>query len=326
VTVHVLVQAFVALTSVVVVAMATCEEDSGRPLLQNSTPGAATASPVIDDASSDCSSMHDLSDSDMEDPHKQRLPDDEGRYYDDGLWYGKTLDEIRGATEHEKTMGNDLSKSGDWHAATKCWKNSLKGAEKLNDVEMEIRLRLNLALGYTKQQKTSKALEHCAAIFKERLKGAATPQLRSKAHYRRAEAFEVAGEIEKAMSSIRAALDVQSDNVDARRKWTALKQVTDEQRQRERSLYVGKLTSEPRAEVSVASLQSSAEQPSEEEMVVADKLTDRAAATHLTSLLTSHETDAGSLNAEFGCRENCWESCTSKTSDLDMPTGAVDEK
>jgi len=305
--------------------MATCEEDSGKPLLQHSAPVADTQSPQ-DDTSSDTTSWEGFSDSEKEDPHKQRLPDAEGRFYDDGLWYGKTLAQICDATEHEKSAGNDLSKSGDWHGATKCWKNALKGAQKLEDAGMEIRLRLNLALGYTKQQKTTKALEHCAAIFKEKLKCATTPHLRSKVHYRRAEAFEVAGEIEKAMSSIRAALEMQSDNMGARRKFTDLKRVTDEQRQRERSLFVGKLKTKPGADASAASRQSMAERSSEEDMCVANTLTDRAAAAHLSNLLTSQEADAVSLNAEFECRANGWEPFSSQASDGDKPTAVVDGK
>merc|ERR1712151_932863 len=99
-------------------------------------------------------------------------------------------------------------------------KNALRGAEKLCDLDMEVRLRLTLALGYVQRQKPDKALMHCDEVSRERLKSAAAkaPGLLAKTHYRRAEAHIVAGDESKAARALRAVLEVEPGNADARKR------------------------------------------------------------------------------------------------------------
>mmetsp|Transcript_21329 Transcript_21329/g.40140 ORF Transcript_21329/g.40140 Transcript_21329/m.40140 type:complete len:344 (-) Transcript_21329:57-1088(-) len=187
------------------------------------------------------SSWHPPTDSD-EDPEqvrKRHEPDEDGLFWDDPLWYGKTIKEIQYATELEKSNGNAASRDGDWKKANRYWKNALRGAEKIQDAETEFRLHSNMALGYTKQKKVEKALEHCDKALRERLKIAVTPELRGKVHYRRAEAYEIAGEVSKAIASCKMSLEVNPENLDARKKLSQLKSQEVEQRKRERSLFAG---------------------------------------------------------------------------------------
>ncbi|CAK9019464.1 Ankyrin repeat [Durusdinium trenchii] len=142
---------------------------------------------------------------------------------DDPLWYGKTRKEIEYATELEKSNGNAASREGDWKKAKRYWKNALKGAEKIQDAETEFRLHSNLALAYIKQKKIEKSLEHCEQALKERLKVAVSAELRGKVHYRRAEAFEAAGEVSKAIAACKLSLEVHPENVDVRKKLSSLK-------------------------------------------------------------------------------------------------------
>merc|ERR1712151_970538 len=118
-------------------------------------------------------------------------------------------------------------------------KNALKGAEKLDDLDMEVRLRLTLALGYVQRQKPDKALMHCDEVSRERLKSAAAkaPGLLAKMLYRRAEAHIVAGDEGKAARSLRALLDVDPQNADARRRLSELKKLEQDRRARERALF-----------------------------------------------------------------------------------------
>eukprot|EP00930_Biecheleria_cincta_P094664 TRINITY_DN8604_c0_g1_i1.p1 TRINITY_DN8604_c0_g1~~TRINITY_DN8604_c0_g1_i1.p1 ORF type:complete len:362 (+),score=83.32 TRINITY_DN8604_c0_g1_i1:29-1087(+) len=181
------------------------------------------------------------SDSDK-DPEKERLrrePDEEGRYYDDPLWYGKTRADIQYATDLEKSNGNAASRNGDWKRANRYWKNALRGAEKLQDAGLELRLHLNLALGYTKQSKTEKALDHCERALRERVKQAADAELHAKVHYRASEAHEAAGEVTKAIQSMKAAIEVQPQNPEARKRLSKLKALEADRRKRERSIFQG---------------------------------------------------------------------------------------
>lgn len=187
------------------------------------------------------SSWHPPTDSD-EDPEEVRRrhePDDEGKFWDDPLWYGKTRKEIEYATELEKSNGNAASREGDWKKAKRYWKNALRGAEKIQDAETEFRLHSNLALAYIKQKKIDKSLEHCEQALKERLKVAVSADLRGKVHYRRAEAYEAAGEVSKAIASCKLSLEVHPDNADVRKKLAALKLQEAEQRKREKALFSG---------------------------------------------------------------------------------------
>eukprot|EP00434_Breviolum_minutum_P034296 symbB.v1.2.030348.t1/scaffold3411.1/size57358/5 len=158
---------------------------------------------------------------------------------DDPLWYGKTRKEIEYATELEKSNGNAASREGDWKKAKRYWKNALRGAEKLQDADTEFRLHSNLALAYIKQKKVDKSLEHCEQALKERLKVAVSNELRGKVHYRRAEAYEVAGEVSKAIASCKLSLEVHPDNMDVRKKLSQLKAQEVEQRKREKDLFSG---------------------------------------------------------------------------------------
>jgi len=190
---------------------------------------------------SSCSSWHPPSDSD-EDPEEVRRrhePDEDGKFWDDPLWYGKTRKEIEYATELEKSNGNAASREGDWKKAKRYWKNALRGAEKLQDADTEFRLHSNLALAYIKQKKVDKSLEHCEQALKERLKVAVSNELRGKVHYRRAEAYEVAGEVSKAIASCKLSLEVHPDNMDVRKKLSQLKAQEVEQRKREKDLFSG---------------------------------------------------------------------------------------
>ncbi|CAE7282436.1 FKBP5 [Symbiodinium natans] len=179
------------------------------------------------------------SDEDPEEVRKRHEPDEDGKFWDDPLWFGKTKKEIEYATELEKSNGNAASRDGDWKKANRYWKNALRGAEKLQDADTEFRLHSNMALGYTKLKKIEKALDHCDKALRERLKIAVAPELRAKVHYRKAEAFEAAGEVSKAMASCKLSLEVNPENPDARKKLTQLKAQEAEQRKRERSLFAG---------------------------------------------------------------------------------------
>lgn len=172
---------------------------------------------------------------------KALLPDEEGIYHDDPLWHGKTLEQIRYATELEKSNGNAASRDGDWKRANRYWKNALKGAEKLEDHDTEFRLRLNLALGYIRRQKPDRALEHCDELFRERLKSQAEPSQIAKAHFRRGEALVACGEEAKAARSFQTVLDVEPANADARRRLLELRRLEQERRQREKTLFADKL-------------------------------------------------------------------------------------
>ncbi|CAK9097024.1 unnamed protein product [Durusdinium trenchii] len=190
---------------------------------------------------SSCSSWNPPSDSD-EDPEEVRRrhePDEDGKFWDDPLWYGKTRKEIEYATELEKSNGNAASREGDWKKAKRYWKNALKGAEKIQDAETEFRLHSNLALAYIKQKKIEKSLEHCEQALKERLKVAVSAELRGKVHYRRAEAFEAAGEVSKAIAACKLSLEVHPENVDVRKKLSSLKAQEADQRKREKALFSG---------------------------------------------------------------------------------------
>mmetsp|Transcript_15365 Transcript_15365/g.35959 ORF Transcript_15365/g.35959 Transcript_15365/m.35959 type:complete len:309 (+) Transcript_15365:75-1001(+) len=228
------------------------------------------------------------------------FPREEGCHYDDPLWYGKTIEEIRFATESEKSRGNAASREGDWKSATRCWKNALKGSEKLKDRDTEVRLRLNLALGYTRQDKAAKALEQCKELLRARLDSALPPELRAKTHFRRAEAHEVAGEESKAVASLRSALEIEPGNAEVRRKLAAIKRVAVERQERERELFRGKLpaalsSKEPRSDAS-----SMAPRPTPE--------TDRVAAARLAARCTGgvpaekeeDRVDLPGLNMEVG--------------------------
>ncbi|CAJ1395293.1 unnamed protein product [Effrenium voratum] len=147
--------------------------------------------------------------------------------------------EIEYATELEKSNGNAASREGDWKKAKRYWKNALRGAEKIQDAETEFRLHSNLALAYTKQKKIEKALEHCDKALKERLKVAVSSELRGKVHYRRAEAFEAAGEVSKAISSCKLSLEVHPEDAAVRKKLSQLKALEADQRKREKALFAG---------------------------------------------------------------------------------------
>eukprot|EP00927_Polykrikos_kofoidii_P070232 TRINITY_DN6626_c0_g1_i1.p1 TRINITY_DN6626_c0_g1~~TRINITY_DN6626_c0_g1_i1.p1 ORF type:complete len:354 (+),score=70.28 TRINITY_DN6626_c0_g1_i1:125-1186(+) len=170
---------------------------------------------------------------------KRRECDEEGKYHDDPLWYGKTIEQIKYATELEKSNGNAASREDppDWKRANRYWKNAVRGAVKVEDVDTELRLRLNLALGYTRQHKTDKALEQCDEFFCERLLVAAPPKLRAKAHFRRGEAYADAGEVSKATKSFRAALEIEPNNADARRMLADQRRLEQERRARERDMF-----------------------------------------------------------------------------------------
>lgn len=197
--------------------------------------------PDDEDAWTAASSDHDRGNSDAEREVKLRQPQDNGCYYDDPLWWGKTRAEIEEATELEKANGNAASRENDWKRANRYWKNALKGAIKIEDVDTERRLCLNLALGYVKRGKVDKALAHCDLIFQARLSASAPSEFLAKAHYRRAEAHRAAGEVSKAMTSYRASLNLDATNAEVRRKIAELRQVEAEQRNRERDLFHGKL-------------------------------------------------------------------------------------
>ncbi|CAK0893028.1 unnamed protein product [Prorocentrum cordatum] len=198
------------------------------------------------EASAPCT--EDSDDPFEEERRKAAGPAEDGCYYDDPLWYGKTKGQIVTATELEKANGNAASRDGmrtgcdaDWKRANRYWKNALRGTQKLKDAELEVRLRLNLALGYVRRKKPEKALDHCREIFTAQLIGAATDELRVKAHYRSAEAHEVAGEISKAVACLRAALEIEPGNAGSRAKLAALKGAERQRRERERALFRGRL-------------------------------------------------------------------------------------
>jgi tetratricopeptide (TPR) repeat protein len=181
-----------------------------------------------------------MDENDPEEDRRHYEPDEEGRFHDDPLWWGKTMAEIRHCTNDAKEQGNKAHKEGDPKEANRHWKNALKGAQKLKDSETEFRLRLNLAMGYTKVGKINKALDHCNDALRDSLRCTVTPALQAKAHYRRAEALQAAGEIEKASMSFKSVLEIEPGNADARAKYAELKKVAMEQRKREKALFAGK--------------------------------------------------------------------------------------
>jgi len=195
----------------------------------------------------------------------RREPAADGKYYDDPLWYGKTKDQIRYAFDLEKANGNAAGRDGDWKRANRYWKNALKGAEKLADHEEEFRLHLNLALGYTKLHKIPKSLEHCDSAFREELRSAASPALRAKAHFRRAVAHAEAGDITKSLTSLRCVLDLEPANVDARKKWSELRKMQLEQRERERAFFKGKFPASTVSSASAANTVDPRDSDAEEE-------------------------------------------------------------
>ncbi|CAE8646881.1 unnamed protein product [Polarella glacialis] len=144
------------------------------------------------------------------------------------LEYDKTDAQVQYEADLEKSNGNVASRNGHWQQANKHWKAALRGAEKLGEFELELRLRLNLVLSYLRQGKTAKALEHCEQVLKERLKSAASLELWTKAHYRTAEVYEATGKISKAFASLRYVLMIEPANADARRKWSQLKNLDAE--------------------------------------------------------------------------------------------------
>jgi len=241
-----------------------------------------------------------------EDERERRMPKEDGRFYDDPLWYGKTLAEIRGGTEGAKAEGNKASGEGDWKQANRCWKDSLKGAEKIKDLDLQIRLRLNLALGYVKREKPTKALDHCDAIFAADLLVKALPEQRAKAHYRRAEAHSLAGDESKAMASLRACLEIDAGNVEAQRRLAQLRKAEAERRDRERELFKGLAMGDKE----FSAREGADEQQEEEEEERPDQgphapapaagpLTDRKRASRLTRGLGSRMSGLGcSLNVE----------------------------
>eukprot|EP00913_Durusdinium_trenchii_P022301 g20954.t1 len=58
-------------------------------------------------------------------------------------------------------------------------------------------------------------------------------------HYRRAEAFEAAGEVSKAIAACKLSLEVHPENVDVRKKLSSLKAQEADQRKREKALFSG---------------------------------------------------------------------------------------
>uniref|UniRef100_A0A7S4QU61 Peptidylprolyl isomerase n=1 Tax=Alexandrium monilatum TaxID=311494 RepID=A0A7S4QU61_9DINO len=233
-----------------------------------------------------------------EEDREEPFEKEEGRFYDDPLWFGKTVGEIRVSTDRAKVLGNDASREADWKSANRFWKNALRGAEKLKDTELELRLRLNLALGYTRRGKPERALEHCAEIFRERLKSVATPELRAKAHFRRGEAHEASGEESKAVTSFKAVLEIEPENAEALRKLAKLQRSEAQRQRRERQLFRGMLnsdaarTSEPpvaSVEVQTPPEAGDAAEPAagaaDSEGPSVTGLTDRAAAARLAKLL-----------------------------------------
>lgn len=161
--------------------------------------------------------------------------------WEDPLWYGKSLEEIRSATDHEKALGNNESRRQNWKKALFYWKRCLKGAQKLEDLEYEIKVRLNLALGYTKRQKGEKACEHCDAILSEPLLSASTGPLRAKAHYRRADALVEQQEFARAIQELRSVLEIEPQNVDARKRHGEVQELERQYRKREKEMFQGKL-------------------------------------------------------------------------------------
>lgn len=228
---------------------------------------------------------------------------EDGCFYDHPLWYGKTKEQIRYATDLEKSNGNAASRDGDWKRATRYWKNALRGAQKLQDLDLELRLRLNLALGFTRQHKTAKALAQCDKALQERLKATAPVDLRSKAHYRKAEAHEASGEVSKAIASLKIAVQVDPSNLDARKKWAELKRTETERHEREKMLFRGFIQAKSSAECPSS---APAVQVDSEELRAAfaesQRLTDRAAASRLASRLTCTDEHCSSLNVDVGAK------------------------
>lgn len=286
--------------------------------------GSGAVDRLLEPAGDEISVRSHFSDSEESDPaekeRRRREPQEDGRYYDDPLWYGKTLVEIRCATAGAKSEGNEASRRGDWKLANRAWKDSLKGAEKLQDAALELTLRLNLALGYTRRGKPAKALEHCDAVFTASLVSVASEEQRAKAHYRRAEAQTLAGDTSKAIASLRSSLEIDPKNVEARRKLSELRHAQVEQRRRERGLFgypdaearssststaapatSGGSDGAPREERGPSAAGEEGIAKSEEEQRPrGGGLTDRARAARLSRCLAPAATGSSSFNVQCG--------------------------
>jgi len=229
--------------------MNALEEDDGPKVSSVDWDNFADAKEYLsDDAECVSDSEGNVSD-DPEEIRKQHEPDEEGKFHDDPLWWGKTRAEIRSCTDKAKAEGNEAHREGDQEAANKHWKGALKGVQKLKDSEGEFRLRLNLAMGYTKLGKAAKALNQCEEALRDSLRTAVPSSLQAKAHYRAAEAYESAGEINKAMHSLRSAIQIEPGNSEARQKYANLKDLEMERRKREKALFGGKHLFEQEREV-----------------------------------------------------------------------------
>merc|ERR1712217_188782 len=150
-------------------------------------------------------------------------------------------------------------------------------------------------------------------------------ELRAKVHFRRAEAHEAAGEAAKAMTSLRAVLDIDSANVDARNKWSKLKQEEAERRERERSLFAGKLATStlPEAPMEEKSYpataatftsdaeefftgdEASLEDARKSRAMQLSSFTDRAAASRLSQSLSIREPSSGEPGSNTEHALNC---------------------
>lgn len=181
-----------------------------------------------------------------EEEHESDHEDDQNqgphsREWVDPLWYGKSVEEIRIACENEKSLGNNESRRQNWKQAVFYWKRCLKGAQKLGDHEYEVKIRLNLALGYTKRQKGEKARDHCDVILSEPLLSAAIGPLRAKAHYRRADALVECQEFSRALQELRSVLEIEAQNADARKRYAEVQEQERRYREREKEMFQGKL-------------------------------------------------------------------------------------
>lgn len=216
------------------------EEDDGPKVHTVDWDNFTDAKEYLSDDAEIVSDSEGVVSDDPEENRRNHEPDDEGRFHDDPLWWGKTLAEIRSCIDQAKSEGNEAHRAGHQEAANKHWKGALKGAQKLKDYEGEFRLRLNLAMGYTKLGKTAKALDQCEEALRDSLRITVPSSLQAKAHYRAAEAYEAAGEISKAMQSLRSAIQIEPANIETRKKYVTLKDLEIERRKREKELWKGK--------------------------------------------------------------------------------------
>eukprot|EP00747_Dinoflagellata_sp_TGD_P167482 gnl/TRDRNA2_/TRDRNA2_191967_c0_seq1.p1 gnl/TRDRNA2_/TRDRNA2_191967_c0~~gnl/TRDRNA2_/TRDRNA2_191967_c0_seq1.p1 ORF type:complete len:335 (-),score=93.48 gnl/TRDRNA2_/TRDRNA2_191967_c0_seq1:42-1046(-) len=250
-------------------------------------------------------------------------PKEDGKYYDDPIWYGKSLDEIKYATELEKSNGNAASRDGDWKKASKYWKNAVKGAMKVGDGDTEFRLRLNLALGYTRQGKTDKALDHCDLLSKVRMDLVATPPLRAKAHYRRAEAYLEAGETPKALRSLRAVLEIEPANADARKLWAQIKNQEQDRKKREKKLFAGLIPPSEELKDPRAIEQDVEAEVLEEEARLTESLTNSEAKARLVRGLMGGGHGMSPLNFQIGQEMNFFGPRKSEKSEI-VPSEVAD--